>query len=140
MHIALFSVVLTCVALHAAQSDYPPNLDEDGIPRIPAEVRDNAARYLDFRTAAFQSWHPKKRSMLITTRFGEVAQIHEVAAPGAARRQLTFLLEPVSGASWQPKSGRFIVFSQDTGGGEFFQLYRFDPEDGRVTLLTDGKS
>src|SRR5262249_547030 len=29
---------------------------------------------------------------------------------------------------------------QDTGGGEFFQLYRLDLSDGRITLLSDGKS
>lgn len=78
--------------------------------------------------------------MLITTRFGDAPQIHEVSTPGGARRQLTFLPEPVSAASYQPKEGRFIVFSQDKGGGEFFQFYRFDPDDGRITLLTDGKS
>jgi dipeptidyl aminopeptidase/acylaminoacyl peptidase len=140
MHFKLFTIIATCFSVAAATTDFPPKLVADGIPPIAAEVRENAARYLDFRTAAFQSWHPQKRSMIITTRFGEVTQIHEVAGPGTARRQLTFLPEPVSGASWQPKSGRFIVFSQDTGGGEFFQLYRFDPEEGRITLLTDGKS
>jgi dipeptidyl aminopeptidase/acylaminoacyl peptidase len=32
------------------------------------------------------------------------------------------------------------VFAQDSGGGEFFQYYRLDPDTGRITLLTDGKS
>jgi dipeptidyl aminopeptidase/acylaminoacyl peptidase len=67
-------------------------------------------------------------------------QLHLVKAPGAARRQLTFLPEPVAGGKFQPKSGACIVFPQDTGGGEFYQLYRFDVADGRITLLTDGKS
>lgn len=120
--------------------DLPPNLVAEGIPPIPAEVRESASRYLDFRAAAFQSWHPKLRSMLITTRFGEAPQIHEVATAGGARRQLTFLPEPVASASYQPKEGKYLVFSQDKGGGEFFQFYRFEPADGRVTLLTDGKS
>jgi dipeptidyl aminopeptidase/acylaminoacyl peptidase len=60
--------------------------------------------------------------------------------PGGARRQLTFFADPVAGGAFQPKRGDFIVFSQDTGGGEFYQLYRYDLADGRVTLLTDGKS
>jgi dipeptidyl aminopeptidase/acylaminoacyl peptidase len=133
-------VCAAAMGLAAQSAEFPPNLVADGIPAIPAEVRENAARFLDFRTAAFQSWHPKRRSMLITTRFAEAPQVHEVAAPGGARRQLTFLPEPVSSAAYQPKEGKYIVFSQDKGGGEFFQLYRFDPADGRVTLLTDGKS
>jgi Tol biopolymer transport system component len=32
------------------------------------------------------------------------------------------------------------VFPRDVGGGEFHQLYRYDFQDGKVTLLTDGKS
>jgi dipeptidyl aminopeptidase/acylaminoacyl peptidase len=63
-----------------------------------------------------------------------------VAQPGGARRQITFSGEPVAGGLYEPGAGRFLVFSQDTGGGEFYQLYRLDLVDGRVTLLTDGKS
>jgi dipeptidyl aminopeptidase/acylaminoacyl peptidase len=66
--------------------------------------------------------------------------LHEVRMPGGARRQLTFAAEPVSGGTWQPKHGGYIVYAQDTGGGEFYQYYRLDPESGRITLLTDGKS
>jgi dipeptidyl aminopeptidase/acylaminoacyl peptidase len=59
--------------------------------------------------------------------------------PGGTRRQMTFSSEPVRSGAWQPKSGKCVVFGQDTGGGEFYQLYRLDL-DGRITLLTDGKS
>ncbi|HEX7860916.1 MAG TPA: S9 family peptidase [Verrucomicrobiae bacterium] len=139
-HLAVWSAMVASVAGQTPGVDLPPNLVAEGIPPIPAEVRESASRYLDFRAAAFQSWHPKLRSMLITTRFGEAPQIHEVATAGGARRQLTFLPEPVASASYQPKEGKYLVFSQDKGGGEFFQFYRFEPADGRVTLLTDGKS
>jgi dipeptidyl aminopeptidase/acylaminoacyl peptidase len=133
-------LAVTAPAQDSANTEFPPNLAADGIPPIPAKVRDTAARYLDFRTAAFQGWHPKERRMLITTRFGDAPQLHEVALPGGARRQLTFLPEPVAGAAYQPRSGQYIVFSQDVGGGEFYQLYRFDPAEGAITLMTDGKS
>jgi dipeptidyl aminopeptidase/acylaminoacyl peptidase len=33
-----------------------------------------------------------------------------------------------------------MVFTKDIGGGEWFQLYRYDLDSGNVTLLTDGKS
>jgi len=118
----------------------PDNLVVEGIPPIPAEIRQKAERYLDFRAASFQGWHPTKREMLVVTRFGETPQLHAVKFPGGARKQLTFLPEPVGGAGYQPKEGRYVLFSQDKGGGEFFQLYRFDPGDGSVSLLTDGKS
>jgi dipeptidyl aminopeptidase/acylaminoacyl peptidase len=124
----------------AAQVAPPESLVLDGIPAIPADLRESVSPYLESRAAAFQGWHPRERRILITTRFADSPQLHEVRAPGAYRRQLTFLHEPVRGASFQPRTGKFIVFSQDTGGGEFFQLYRLDTGSAKPVLLTDGKS
>ncbi|HAM71210.1 MAG TPA: peptidase S9, prolyl oligopeptidase [Verrucomicrobiales bacterium] len=78
--------------------------------------------------------------MLINTRFAETPQLHWVSHPGGARRQLTFASEPVRAGAVRPVYGDSVLFSQDTGGGEFFQLYRLDLKDGQTTLLTDGKS
>lgn len=118
----------------------PDNLVVEGVPAIPGELRRDVARYLEFRAAAFQGWHPIRREMLITTRFADTPQLHLVKTPGGARKQLTFGTEPVGAARFRPKAGDFVVYSQDTGGGEFYQLYRHDLVDGRSTLLTDGKS
>jgi dipeptidyl aminopeptidase/acylaminoacyl peptidase len=76
--------------------------------------------------------------MLISTRFGNTAQVHVVRMPLGARFQLTFFDEPVTGASYDPKDGSYFVFAKDVGGNEFTQLYRDDLATGRVTLLTDG--
>ncbi|MCI0744908.1 MAG: S9 family peptidase [Verrucomicrobia subdivision 3 bacterium] len=122
------------------RAQVPENLVVDGIPPIRAELQADAGRYLEFRAAVFNSWHPQKRELLITTRFADSMQLHHVKMPGGARKQLTFLPEPVRGGSFRPGTGDFIVFSQDVGGGEFFQFYRSEPENGKVTLLTDGKS
>ena len=116
------------------------NLVVDGIPPVPLSIVEQASRYTDFRAAAIFDWHPKQREMLIGTRFGDTVQVHRVAAPGAARTQLTFYPDRVSGASYHPHVGDYFVFSKDIGGGEWFQLYRFDVASGNVTLLTDGKS
>lgn len=78
--------------------------------------------------------------MLVVTRFADTPQLHLVKTPGGARRQLTFLPEPVAGGLFRPKTGGCLVFAQDAGGGEFFQLYRYDLADGKITRLTDGKS
>jgi dipeptidyl aminopeptidase/acylaminoacyl peptidase len=124
----------------AARSEVPESLVADGIPELPVELRERAGPYLEFRTASLQGWHPVRREMVVLTRFAESAQLHRVEFPGGARRQLTFLSEPVSEAQYRPGKGDSILFRQDRGGGEFFQLYRYDVADGRVTLLTDGKS
>lgn len=121
-------------------AEVPGNLLLEGLEPAPEALRADVSRYLEFRTAASLSWHPLDRSMLIATRFADVPQLHWVDFPGGARRQITFSAEPIRGGSFRPRSGECIVFSQDTGGGEFFQLHRLNVKDGRATLLTDGKS
>lgn len=136
--------LLLCMAVvavaNSVRAQIPENLVVEDVPSHSAELKAEAGRYLEFRAAGFSSWHPTKREMLVSTRFGDTPQLHEVKMPGGARRQLTFSAEPVGGGVWQPKQGRYIVFAQDTGGGEFYQYHRLDPDTGRITLLTDGKS
>ena len=112
----------------------------EGIPAIPASIADDVARYTEFRSASIASWHPTRREMLISTRFGDTNQVHLVKMPGGARTQLTFSRERAGGASYRPKTGEFFVFNKDIGGNEFFQYYRYNLADGTITLLTDGKS
>jgi dipeptidyl aminopeptidase/acylaminoacyl peptidase len=115
----------------------PAAIVADGIPAVPVALRDATLPYMEFRSAGFLSWDPKTRAMLISTRFGNASQIHQVNAPGAARTQLTFEPEPVSNAAVLPTGDATIVV-KDVGGGENFQIYRL--EAGRLVLLTDGKS
>ncbi len=93
----------------------------ENIPTIPADVQEAVQRYQNYREARFQDWLPDG-TMLITTRFGATAQLHHVAAPGAARTQLTYFQEPVADAKSIPATSRFVL-SRDTGGDEWFQLY-----------------
>lgn len=127
---------------HAQQGALTPgdNLVVDGIPPIPNSIVETVSKYTEFRSAGIRSWHPTKTEMLVITRFADVSQVHHVKMPGGARTQLTFFSDRVSGASFGPKNPDFFVFSKDIGGGEWFQNYRFDMNNGNVTLLTDGKS
>src|SRR3989449_2962648 len=116
------------------------NLVVDGIPPVPAVIAAAARPSSEFRAAGFWDWHPTRREMIIGTRFGDAPQLHRVRSPGGDRSQLTFFPDPVFGASYQPTDGRYIVFTKDVGGAEFFQKYRYDVATGEITLLTDGKS
>ena len=118
----------------------PDNLVVEGVPKIPSSLVETVDRYTNFRGAFFESWDPTKREMLISTRFGDTNQVHRVAMPGGARTQLTFYPDSVAGAGFPPTRDNAFVFSKDVGGGEFYQLYRYDNASGDVTLLTDGKS
>jgi dipeptidyl aminopeptidase/acylaminoacyl peptidase len=115
------------------------NLVVEAIPPVPASIAQKANQYGEFRSAGLQDWHPTKREMLIGTRFADVPQIHLVKMPGGDRTQLTFFPDRTGGAHYGPK-GDYFTFSKDTGGGEWFQFYRYDLATGDVTLLTDGKS
>jgi dipeptidyl aminopeptidase/acylaminoacyl peptidase len=137
----LFGIQLGLAPITYAQSITPnENLVVEGVPPIPAEVGKAVERYTQFRSASLASWHPTKREMLISTRFGEVPQVHLVKFPLGARQQLTFASERASAASFQPTNGDYFVFSKDVGGNEFSQNYRYDFATGDITLLTDGKS
>ncbi len=139
----VFLIFILATTAAFAQSDQitpNENLVAEGIPKIPAALADSASRYSDYRTAAFNSWHPSRREMLIETRFGDTNQVHQVMFPGGARTQLTFFPDRIAFASYQPVNGDSFLFLKDVGGGEFFQVYRYDLATGDITLLTDGKS
>jgi dipeptidyl aminopeptidase/acylaminoacyl peptidase len=128
--------------VRAQDSVIAPNekLVVDGVPKIPASVAETAGRYGSYRSAFLADWHPVKREMLIATRFADTPQLHLVSMPGGERQQLTFFADSVGGGRFHPNGGDYIVFAKDIGGGEWFQLYRYDVKTGDVTLLTDGKS
>jgi dipeptidyl aminopeptidase/acylaminoacyl peptidase len=139
----LVAVVLLATLRSGAQEAViapAENLVVDGVPKIPATLADQAGRYGSYRAASFEDWHPQRKEMLITTRFAETPQLHLVKMPGGERQQLTFYPDSVSSARFHPNGGDYVVFTKDIGGGEWFQLYRYDLDSGNVTLLTDGKS
>ncbi|MGQ0659938.1 S9 family peptidase [Sphingosinicella sp.] len=107
----------------------------ENVPEIPADVRVAVQRYQNYRSVQFQDWLPGG-AMLITTRFGATNQIHRVAGPLQARTQLTFHDEPVANAQAIPNSSAFI-YSRDTGGDEWFQIYSRGLAGGDTRQLTE---
>lgn len=133
----LLAITLS-VLLWAEPLPVPPNLKADKMPAIPAELFEEIGRYAEFRSASLADWHPLERSILISTRFGNTPQLHRVAMPMGARKQVTFFQERVAGGSYRPGKADIILFSRDVGGGEWYQIYTQDVKTGKVTLLTDG--
>jgi dipeptidyl aminopeptidase/acylaminoacyl peptidase len=140
----LFSAILSFAQAAPTQSagvvKPGDNLVVKGIPPIPTSTVEQAGRYTEVRNASLADWHPRQREMLVLTRFADTNQLHLVKMPGGARTQLTFFPDRVAGARFQPTAGDYFVFRKDIGGGEWFQLYRYDLASGDITLLTDGKS
>lgn len=115
------------------------NLIMEDIPAIPDAIVDDLNRFQNVRSASFRDWAENGQGVYISTRFGDVNQIHRVDMPGGARHQITFYKEPVGGVSRQP-GGRNLIFTRDTGGSEFTQIFMLDLADGSTKMLTDGES
>ena len=119
----------------------PPNanLVVQGIPPIGQSLVDRVQQYTDFRGHGFVDWHPTQRMMLVShRRAGEtLTQIHLLRSPMAEPEPLTQDSEPVSWARFEPRDGRYLVFSRSSGGNEAAQLHRLDLDTRQTTLLTD---
>jgi dipeptidyl aminopeptidase/acylaminoacyl peptidase len=115
------------------------NLVIEGIPEIAPSIKERMNQYQNTRSASFSSWAPDGKSMIISTRFGETAQLHLLQNPGGARKQITFFKEPIPGGTFCPleeKNG--FMFTKDMGGNEFSQLFWFDINTGNHELISDG--
>lgn len=138
--ILIISALAINFFVKAQESTIPlaENLVVDGVPAISAGIVGEVKSYTESRGAGLVAWHPKKKEILISTRFGNSSQLHYVKMPGGDRQQITFFDEPVGGAIYEPVNGNYFIFSKDMGGNEFAQLYKFDTQTKKVNLLTDG--
>jgi len=115
------------------------NLVLEDIPTIPKTIVHDLNRYQNVRSAGFDGWSNDGKSLLITTRFGDVGQLHRVDKAGGARHQLTFFKEPIGQVAIQPNS-ESLSFSMDAGGSEYAQLFTMDLKSGEYQMITDGES
>lgn len=111
------------------------NLVTENVPTASPALKERLQRYENVRGHSFQDW-TGDGGILISTRFGNVNQIHEVRFPLGARRQLTFYTETVGSADVSPSGGAFL-FGKDRGGDEYFQSYLFNLNTGDVTQYSE---
>lgn len=134
--------LMLCSGVAFAQSEVVapnPNLQIEGIPPIPQSLAARIGGYSDFRGHVFADWHPARREMLISHRAADsnVPQLFLLARPGATPQRLTDFPEPIRGGSFDPRGGRFVIYSRDTGGNEAARIYRLDLDSRVSTLLSD---
>lgn len=110
----LFLTLLAFILAQAQTAEIRPgeNLVVEGVPKIPASLAENVARYGEFRSARREVWHPVRREMLISRRFGDTDQLHLVKSPGGSRTQLTFSTERSQVGIFEPKNGNYFVYLQ----------------------------
>ena len=111
----------------------------EDIPVIPQRISDDISRYQNIRSGSFQNFNEDGTEMYISTRFGNVSQLHKVKKPGGARFQLTYFEEPIGSINRQP-DGEVIAFTMDAKGNENAQVFILNPKNGEYKMLTDGIS
>jgi dipeptidyl aminopeptidase/acylaminoacyl peptidase len=118
-----------------------PNLVVQGIPPVPQSLADAISRYNDFRGHTFSDWHPTQREMLVSHRKAgaNTAQIFRVTSPLSEGEQLTDGADPVARATYEPRTGEYIVFERAAGGNEVGQIFRLPlkPSGAQPVLLTN---
>lgn len=137
--VILPSLLLNSIGLAASRVERG-SLIFDNIPEAPADLTEKLDGYLSARQATPLGWSPQG-ALLITTRFGDVDQLHVVEKPAGERRQITFLHEPITEAAFSPDPGHTgYLFLKDVGGNENAQLYYQRLGQPAAKLLTDGKA
>lgn len=114
----------------------------EDIPPVDPTLAARLERFQHIRSASFQGFVGGRdgAGLWVTTRFGEVSQLHEVRSPGAARTQRTFSSEPVASVEAHPHHPDRVLLIRDAGGNEAYQVLLWDRSEGVARLLTDGTS
>ncbi len=136
--VALF-VSATITAAHPQFIKPTDNLVIDGVPPISEELVTKVRAYTDFKPSTIVAWHPTQPAVLIRTRLNNTLQLHLVSTPGTKPAPITDFADAVSGASFQPKKGDYILFEKANGGDEVFQIFRLDIATKTVTAISDPK-
>ena len=114
----------------SSSTAFPPPTGEDAA---------RLARWLEARSASFLDWQADG-SLIISTRFANVSQLHRVRAPLGMREQLTWSAEPITEVWSHPYDANLLLFGRDKGGDENRQIWLRNLAAGEERLLTDGKS
>jgi dipeptidyl aminopeptidase/acylaminoacyl peptidase len=115
----------------------PLGMRSQGMPLVPIDIARQVQGYSTWRTAVLDCWHPQEKSMLVSTRLGNMTEVHTVAYPGDMPERLTPGGGTVYGASYCPRDGKYVLFLRDNDGDEAFQIYRFDIDSGSLSRLTE---
>lgn len=139
---ALLGSLALCAA--AAQAPAPARVEAgsliyDGIPAATGDDAQKLGRWLESRSASFLDWQADG-SLIITTRFANVAQLHRVRSALGMREQLTWGTEPLTTVWSHPYDANVLLFGRDKGGDENRQIWLRNLAAGEERLLTDGKS
>ena len=88
------------------------------------------------RRVSSPSWAPDGKRIAFTTNLTGRANLWMVSSEGGWPLQLTISDDRQSGAVWSP-DGKWIVYQQDFGGGEYYDLFAVPSSGGSAVNLTN---
>ena len=110
----------------------------DGVPPIDPNLAGRLADYLVGRDASFLAWLPDN-SLLISTRFADVPQVHRVSAPLGMREQLTWYPDPITKVLTAPAGAADgFAFLKEHNADGLPQLYYYSFAAHSARLLSGG--
>jgi dipeptidyl aminopeptidase/acylaminoacyl peptidase len=137
--IKIASFALCGLILLAASS---PDEREITDPKAVASVANSLAGPVPInelyytRSVTGPAWSPDGRQVVFTTNLTGRMNLWKVAAAGGWPIQLTESDDRQFDAVWSP-DGKWIVYEQDAGGGEIFDLYAVSSEGGDAANITN---
>ena len=134
-----FLGVISELSSQESRTENNGNLILEDIPAIPNSIKEDLSKFQNVRSAAFRGFNNQNEGLFISTRFGNVSQLHLVKSPGAARNQITYFQEPIGSVAIHPTQSS-IAFTMDRGGSEYSQIYLLDTKSASTQMLTDGVS
>ena len=134
-----FLGVISALPSQESRTENNGNLILEDIPAIPNSIKEDLSKFQNVRSAAFRGFNNQNEGLFISTRFGNVSQLHLVKSPGAARNQITYFQEPIGSVAIHPTQSS-IAFTMDRGGSEYSQIYLLDTKSASTQMLTDGVS
>jgi len=134
-------LILSCGAASAQNDEIAPggNLVTEGIPKISASIAQTVQRYTSGYGLPLAGWDPAKREIWLKNLTSDSASVFRVEEPGGASQPTLYIPAGVYDLYYQPQ-GRYLIYNQDTNGNEAFQIFLYDLNTQKSTLLTDGKS
>jgi dipeptidyl aminopeptidase/acylaminoacyl peptidase len=142
--LALPAGILKAEEAKTARNPYievPETIVAENVPPIPLEIREKMKQYTEMTPAAFEDCDPRGKGIIISTRTGNTAQLCWLDSPMAELKKLTDFNEPVTNAYFSPDPERkYFLFSKDVGGGENYQIFKYDLTTASSAMISDGKS
>jgi dipeptidyl aminopeptidase/acylaminoacyl peptidase len=135
---SIVGVVLAIVGVPA-----PPEITTTGVPRVPWTPIAQAGVWIKDRITkvTMVDWDPFGAGIIVRIEGITGATLHRVASPGAKPEQFMQLSRNTNRILFNPDPRKnYLVYSEDTGGNEYDQLYLYHLGSKETRRITSGDS